>query len=100
MWEYPCLAEPLLGPARKKLFFRLTKYMKSNETVLQFLNQNLDRKIVDGNPNPVSAWLDGILKQAKLGSITAEFDVRADQCNHAGVLHGELFQRCWMKSWE
>ena len=62
--------------------------MKPNETVLQFLNQNLDRKIIDGNPNPVSAWLDGTLKKATLGSITAEFDVRADQCNHAGVLHG------------
>jgi len=64
--------------------------MKPNETVLQFLNQNLDRKIVDGNPNPVSAWLDGTMKKASLGSITAEFDVRADQCNHAGVLHGGI----------
>ena len=90
MWVHPCLAERRHGPAHKILFFRLTNYMKPNETVLQFLNQNLDRKIVDGNPNPVSSWLDGTLKQAKLGSITAEFDVRADQCNHAGVLHGGI----------
>ena len=90
MWVHPCLAERRHGPAHKILFFRLTNYMKPNETVLQFLNQNLDRKIVDGNPNPVSSWLDGTLKLAKLGSITAEFDVRADQCNHAGVLHGGI----------
>ena len=88
MWVHPCLAERRHGPAHKKIFFRLTNYMKPNETVLQFLNQNLDRKIIEGNPNPVSAWLDGTLKKATLGSITAEFDVRADQCNHAGVLHG------------
>jgi len=90
MWVRRCLAERRHGPAHKILFSRLTNYMKPNETVLQFLNQNLDRKIVDGNPNPVSSWLDGTLKQAKLGSITAEFEVRADQCNHAGVLHGGI----------
>jgi len=85
---HPCLGKHLPGPDRNHLSVRLILYMKPNEAVLQFLNQNLDRKIIDGNPNPVSAWLDGTLKQAKLGSITAEFDVRADQCNHAGVLHG------------
>jgi hypothetical protein len=38
--------------------------MKPNETVLQFMTQNLYRKIVDGNPNPVSAWLDGTMKKS------------------------------------
>jgi uncharacterized protein (TIGR00369 family) len=62
--------------------------MKPNEQVIAFLKQNLNRKIVDGNPNPISAWLDGTLKKAELGSISVEFQVREDQCNHAGVLHG------------
>ncbi len=64
--------------------------MKPNEPVIAFLNQNLDRKIADGNPNPLTAWLDGTLKKASAGSITAEFEVRVDQCNHAGVLHGGI----------
>ncbi len=64
--------------------------MKPNEQVIAFLKQNLNRKIVDGNPNPISAWLDGTLKKAELGSISVEFEVREDQCNHAGVLHGGI----------
>lgn len=64
--------------------------MKPNDPVIAFLNQNLDRKIADGNPNPLTGWLDGTLKKASAGSITAEFMIRADQCNHAGVLHGGI----------
>jgi uncharacterized protein (TIGR00369 family) len=64
--------------------------MKPNEQVIAFLKQNLNRKIVDGNPNPISAWLDGTLKKAELGSISVEFEVREDQCNHAGVIHGGI----------
>jgi uncharacterized protein (TIGR00369 family) len=64
--------------------------MKPNEPVIAFLNQNLDRKIADGNPNPISTWLDGTLKKAEMGSISVEFVVREDQCNHAGVLHGGI----------
>ena len=64
--------------------------MKPNEPVIAFLNQNLNRKIADGNPNPISTWLDGTLKKAEMGSISVEFVVREDQCNHAGVLHGGI----------
>ena len=64
--------------------------MKPNEPVIAFLNQNLNRKIADGNPNPISTWLDGTLKKADMGSISVEFVVREDQCNHAGVLHGGI----------
>jgi uncharacterized protein (TIGR00369 family) len=49
-----------------------------------------NKKIADGNPNPISTWLDGTLIQASAGSITAEFTVREDQCNHAQVLHGGI----------
>jgi len=64
--------------------------MKPNEPVIAFLNKNLNRKIADGNPNPISTWLDGTLKKADMGSISVEFVVREDQCNHAGVLHGGI----------
>ena len=64
--------------------------MKPNEPVIAFLNKNLNRKIADGNPNPISTWLDGTLKKAEMGSISVEFVVREDQCNHAGVLHGGI----------
>ncbi|MHA8066047.1 PaaI family thioesterase [Aquirufa sp. ROCK2-A2] len=64
--------------------------MKPNEKILGYLNQHLNRKIADGNPNPVSKWLDGTLISASMGSITVEFEVREDQCNHAGILHGGI----------
>jgi uncharacterized protein (TIGR00369 family) len=64
--------------------------MKPNEQILSYLNQHLNRKIADGNPNPVSSWLDGTLISASMGSITVEFEVREDQCNHAGILHGGI----------
>ncbi len=64
--------------------------MKPNEKILSYLNQNLNKKIADGNPNPVSKSLDGTLLAASTGSITVEFEVREDQCNHAGILHGGI----------
>ena len=50
----------------------------------------MNKKIADGNPNPITTWLDGTLLKASAGSITAEFLVREDQCNHAQVLHGGI----------
>jgi len=64
--------------------------MIPNETIISYLNQNLNKKIADGNPNPITTWLDGTLLKASAGSITAEFDVREDQCNHAQVMHGGI----------
>lgn len=64
--------------------------MKPNEKILAYLQANLNKKIADGNPNPISTWLDGTLIKASAGSITAEFTVREDQCNHAQVLHGGI----------
>ena len=64
--------------------------MIPNEPIIAFLNQNLNKKIADGNPNPITTWLDGTLLKASAGSITAEFIVREDQCNHAQVLHGGI----------
>lgn len=64
--------------------------MIPNEPIIAFLNQNLNKKIADGNPNPITTWLDGTLLKASAGSITAEFIVREDQCNHANVLHGGI----------
>ena len=64
--------------------------MIPNETIISYLNQNLNKKIADGNPNPITTWLDGTLLKASAGSITAEFDVREDQCNHALVMHGGI----------
>lgn len=64
--------------------------MQANEQILAFLNQNIGKKFADGNPNPITTWLDGVLLSAEKGSITAEFEVRADQLNHAGVMHGGI----------
>jgi uncharacterized protein (TIGR00369 family) len=64
--------------------------MQANEQILAFLNQNIGKKFSEGNPNPITTWLDGILLSAEKGSITAEFEVRADQLNHAGVMHGGI----------
>ena len=64
--------------------------MIPNESIIEFFNQNLNKKIADGNPNPITTWLDGTLLKASAGSITAEFDVRPDQCNHAQVMHGGI----------
>ncbi|MFC0184863.1 PaaI family thioesterase [Pseudarcicella hirudinis] len=36
----------------------------------------------------MSKWLNGVLIHAEEGSITAEFEVREDMCNPAGILHG------------
>lgn len=64
--------------------------MIPNESIIAYLNENLNKKIADGNPNPITTWLDGTLLKASAGSITAEFDVRPDQCNHAQVMHGGI----------
>jgi acyl-coenzyme A thioesterase 13 len=64
--------------------------MKPNEKIIAFLQANLNKKIADGNPNPITTWLDGTLINASAGSITAEFTVREDQCNHAQVMHGGI----------
>ncbi len=64
--------------------------MKPNEKIIAYLNANLNTKIADGNPNPITTWLDGTLMKASAGSITAEFTVREDQCNHAQVMHGGI----------
>ena len=64
--------------------------MKPNEKIIAYLNSNLNKKIADGNPNPITTWLDGTLIKASAGSITAEFTVREDQCNHAQVMHGGI----------
>lgn len=64
--------------------------MIPNESIIAYLNQNLNKKIADGNPNPITTWLDGTLLKATAGSITAEFDVRPDQCNHAQIMHGGI----------
>ncbi len=64
--------------------------MKPNEKIIAYLNANLNKKIADGNPNPITTWLDGTLVKASAGSITAEFMVREDQCNHAQVMHGGI----------
>ncbi|MEK6546679.1 MAG: hypothetical protein AABZ56_00030, partial [Bacteroidota bacterium] len=64
--------------------------MKPNDRILAHLNANLNKKIADGNPNPITTWLDGTLINASAGSITAEFTVREDQCNHAQVMHGGI----------
>ncbi len=64
--------------------------MKPNEKIITYLNANLNKKIADGNPNPITTWLDGTLMKASAGSITAEFTVREDQCNHAQVMHGGI----------
>ena len=62
--------------------------MEPNEQVLAYLNQNLNKKIADGNPAPIGKWLDGTLVKAEAGKLTAEFIVRPDFLNHAGVIHG------------
>ncbi len=64
--------------------------MNANSTLLAFLNQNIGKKFSEGNPNPITTWLDGTLLAAEMGSITAEFVVRPDQLNHAGVMHGGI----------
>ncbi|WP_395767700.1 PaaI family thioesterase [Aquirufa sp.] len=64
--------------------------MKPNEKIISYLNANLNKKIADGNPNPITTWLDGTLIKASVGSVTAEFTVREDQCNHAQVMHGGI----------
>jgi uncharacterized protein (TIGR00369 family) len=64
--------------------------MNPNEKIISYLNINLNKKIADGNPNPITTWLDGTLIKASMGSITAEFMVREDQCNHAQVMHGGI----------
>lgn len=63
--------------------------MKPNEIILAYLNENLNKPMADSsNVGPVAVALNGILIEAKKGSITAEFTVREDQLNHANVLHG------------
>ena len=64
--------------------------MIPNESILSYLNQHLNKKIADGNPSPIATYLDGTLLKASAGSITAEFEVRPDQCNHAQVMHGGI----------
>ncbi len=65
--------------------------MKPNEMILAYLNENLNKPMgLAANAGPVAMALDGVLLEAKKGSITAEFEVRKDQLNHANVLHGGI----------
>lgn len=65
--------------------------MKPNEMILAYLNENLNKPMgLATNAGPVAMSLDGVLLEAKKGSITAEFEVRKDQLNHANVLHGGI----------
>jgi len=64
--------------------------MNPNSTLLAFLNQNIGKKFSEGNPNPITTWLDGTLLAAEPGCMTAEFVVRPDQLNHAGIMHGGI----------
>ncbi len=62
--------------------------MKANDKAIAFLSQYIGKRMAHENPNPITRYLDGILKSVSAGSMTAEFEVREDQCNHAVVLHG------------
>ena len=56
-------------------------------TPLDFFKQNIGKSLGNG-PSPVAKWLDGILVEAKEGSLTATFVVRQDMCNPMMILQG------------
>ncbi len=62
--------------------------MKANEAILGYLKSQVGKKIADGNPHPIALWMDGILLDASVGKLKAQFEVREDQINHAGIMHG------------
>ena len=55
--------------------------------ILQFMQANVGKSLGMG-PSPLAKWLDGTLVAADEGTLTADFVIRPDMTNPAGLLHG------------
>ncbi len=59
-----------------------------NKTV-EFFKTQIGKEITQ-SPSPVGIWLKPILLQVEEGSLKAEFTVRPEMTNPAGMLHGGM----------
>jgi acyl-coenzyme A thioesterase 13 len=48
----------------------------------------IGKEAKDVSPSPFGRWLNGKLIEAKVGSLTMEFEVREELTNPAGIMHG------------
>jgi uncharacterized protein (TIGR00369 family) len=57
--------------------------------ILEWMQANLN-KFMQQAPSPVARWLNGTLREAKEGELTADFVVRPEMTNPIGLLHGGI----------
>jgi acyl-coenzyme A thioesterase 13 len=55
--------------------------------ILEYLQAHLGQRFSEG-PSALGRWLDGTLVAAEEGALTADFQVRDEMLNPAGLLHG------------
>ncbi|MCP9767955.1 PaaI family thioesterase [Lacihabitans sp. LS3-19] len=48
----------------------------------------IGKQAKDSSPSPFGRWLNGTLLEAKVGSITVEFEIREELTNPGGIMHG------------
>jgi acyl-coenzyme A thioesterase 13 len=60
--------------------------MEENK-ILPYFKSQIGKEFAN-NPSRYGAWLNGILKEAEEGQLTAEFTVRKEMTNGIGTLHG------------
>jgi uncharacterized protein (TIGR00369 family) len=59
-----------------------------NNPVLDFFKSNIGKSFGEVSLSPFGRWLNGTLIDVQEGSLTAEYIVRKDMCNPAGIMHG------------
>jgi acyl-coenzyme A thioesterase 13 len=58
--------------------------------MIEFFKANIGKKVADGNPAPLIAFLDGVLHDAREGSLTFKHVVKPEFVNPLGILHGGM----------
>lgn len=58
---------------------------------LDFLKQSIGKEAKDGSPSPFGRWLNGKLIEAEEGKIKADYLIRPEFANPAGMIHGGAY---------
>src|ERR687885_1135480 len=75
-----------MGFALSLVLFLLDMDNSSNPR-LDFFRSQIGRDM-SGSISPFGRWLNGTIRVAELGKLVADYTVREDMSNPAGVLHG------------
>jgi uncharacterized protein (TIGR00369 family) len=61
----------------------------SSNPLLELLRASVNQEMTS-SPSPVGRWLKGVLREVNDGSLKAEYVVREEMTNPAGILHGGI----------